>query len=155
MEKIMKKYIKYALVFLILGIVCGIFYREFTKAYDLANEYTTLGLAHTHFFVLGVAFVIIFGLVTDKLNKHSDKIFRASFITCSVGVMGAGIMIVVRGILDVLVKSENVVFQVSNGVSGAISGISGMFHAVLGAGIILMFVAWLRKDKNATVGGNA
>lgn len=151
----MKKYIKYALVFLILGIVCGVFYREFTKPYGLANEYTTLGLAHTHFFVLGVAFVLIFGLVADKLNKHDDKLFRVGFAVYSVGVLGAGIMIAVRGILDVLVKSEKVVFHVSTGVNGAISGISGIFHAVLGAGLILIFVAWLRKDKKPNTDVNA
>ena len=150
----MKKYIKYAFVFLILGIVCGVFYREFTKPYGLANEYTTLGLAHTHFLVLGVAFIMLFGLVADKLNKHSDKVFRAGFLTYSVGVLGAGSMIVVRGILDVLVKSEKVVFQVSSGANGAISGISGIFHAALGAGIILIFVAWLRKDRKPADGGN-
>lgn len=150
----MKKYIKYAFVFLLLGIVCGVFYREFTKPYGLANEYTTLGLAHTHFLVLGVAFVMLFGLVTDKLDKHSDKVFRAGFLTYSVGVLGAGSMIVVRGILDVLVKSEKVVFQVSSGANGTISGISGIFHAALGAGILLIFVAWLRKDKKPADGGN-
>lgn len=143
----MKKYIKYSLVFLILGIACGVFYREFTKAYDLANEYTTLGLAHTHFLVLGVAFILLFGLVTEKLSKNNDKLLKSGFVTYSVGVLGAGIMIVVRGILDILVKSEKVVFQVSNGANGAISGISGIFHAVLGVGIILIFVAWLRKDR--------
>ena len=63
-------------------------------------------------------------------------------------------MIVTRGILDVLVKSEQVVFQISGGANGAISGISGIFHAVLGAGIVIIFVAWLRKDKNQAVNGN-
>ena len=137
-----------------MGIACGVFYREFTKPYGLANEYTTLGLAHTHFLVLGVAFVLIFGLVADKLNKHNDKVFRAGFVTYSAGVLGAGIMIVVRGILDVLVKSEKIVFQVSSGANGAISGVAGIFHAVLGAGIILIFVAWLRKDSKKTDGDN-
>lgn len=143
----MKKYIKYSLVFLVLGIACGVFYREFTKAYGLSNEYTTLGLAHTHFLVLGVVFVILFGLVTDKLNKHDDKLFKSAFVTYSVGVLGTGIMIVARGILDVLVKSEKVMYQLSRGANGAISGISGLFHATLGLGIILIFIAWIRKDK--------
>lgn len=149
----MKKYVKYSFVFLILGIVCGVFYREFTKAFGLANEYTTLGLAHTHFLVLGVAFVLIFGIISDKLNKHGDKLFKAGFVMYATGVLGTGVMIVTRGILDVLVKSEQVVFQISAGANGAISGISGIFHAVLGAGIVIIFVAWLRKDKKA-VNGN-
>lgn len=150
----MKKFIKYSLVFLVLGIVCGIFYREFTKAYALANEYTTLGLAHTHFLVLGVAFVLLIGLVTDKLNKHDSKLFNRAFITYSVGVSGAGLMIVVRGIFDVLVKSNKTAFQVTGGANGAISGISGIFHAILGVGIILIFVSWLLKDKKTSTENN-
>lgn len=143
----MKKYIKLAFVFLMIGIGCGIFYREFSKAYALANEYTTLGLAHTHFLVLGVAFVILFGLVADKLNGRDDSLFKAAFLTYIVGVSGAGGMLVVRGITDVLVKSEKAVFQLSSGGNGAIAGVSGIFHAVLGIGFILIFVAWLRKIK--------
>lgn len=152
----MKKYIKYALVFLALGIACGVFYREFSKPYGLANQYTVLGLAHTHFLVLGVAFVLLIGLVTDKLNKHGDKLFRIGFCTYSVGVLGAGIMILVRGILDVLVKSPNVVYSLSSGANGALSGVAGIFHAVLGIGIVLVFVAWLKKEKSAAqpVGGS-
>ncbi len=40
----MKKYIKYAAVFLALGVVFGVFYREFSKAYGVVNTYATLGL---------------------------------------------------------------------------------------------------------------
>ena len=75
----MKKYIKYAAVFLALGLACGVFYREFSKAYGVVNVYTALGLAHTHFLVLGVAFALLVGLVTEKLGKGKDKLFRWAF----------------------------------------------------------------------------
>lgn len=143
----MKKYIKYAAVFLALGLACGVFYREFSKAYGVVNVYTTLGLAHTHFLVLGVAFTLLVGLVTEKLGKGKDKLFRWAFPLYSVGVLGAGLMMVARGVLDVLVKSEKIVYAVSDGANGAISGISGIFHAVLGAGLVLIFVSWLLKEK--------
>ena len=56
-------------------------------------------------------------------------------------------MMVARGVLDVLVKSDKIVYAVSDGANGAISGISGIFHAVLGAGLVLIFVSWLLKEK--------
>ncbi len=143
----MKKYIRYALVFLALGIICGVFFREFSKAYEVTNVYTTLGLVHPHFLVLGVAFILIIGLVTEKLAKGESKLFRAAFPVYSVGVLGTGIMLFVRGIFDVMVKSPTCDFAVSNGANGAISGVAGIFHAVLGVGLILIFTAWLLKDK--------
>lgn len=145
----MKKYIKYAVVFLALGLVCGVFYREFSKAYGVVNVYTTLGLAHPHFLVLGVAFPLLIGLVNEKLGNRGGKLFRWAFPLYSVGVLGAGLMLVARGILDVLAKSEKIVYAVSNGANGAIAGISGIFHAVLGVGLVLIFVSWLLKDKQS------
>ncbi len=143
----MKKYIKFALVFLAVGLICGVFYREFSKAYNVVNVYTTLGLAHTHFLVLGVAFTLIIGLITDKLNKHEEKLFKRAFVIYSAGVAGAGLMLVVRGVLDVLVKSDKIVYSVSSAADGVISGISGIFHALLGISLILIFISWLLKNK--------
>lgn len=145
----MKKYIKYAVIFLSLGIIFGVFYREFSKAYGVVNVYTTLGLAHTHFLVLGVAFILIIGLVTEKLQKHENKLFKWSFRIYSSGVLGAGLLMVTRGVLDVLEKSGKSDYTVSSGLNGAISGISGIFHAVLGIGLTLIFVSWLLKEKGS------
>lgn len=52
-------------------------------------------------------------------------------------------MLAVRGILDILVRSDKIQFAVSAGANGAIAGISGLFHAILGIGIVLIFVSWL------------
>ncbi len=146
----MKKYIKYALVFLGLGIACGIFFREFTKAYELENTYTTLGAVHPHFLVLGVAFILLIGLVTEKLSRGDTKLFRIGFPLYSVGVLGTGLMLLVRGIFDVLVKSPKVAFEMTKGASAAVSGVAGIFHTVLGAGLVIIFIAWLLKDKKST-----
>ena len=69
----MKKYIKFAIVFLVLGIVFGVFYREFSKAYGVVNTYTTLGLVHTHFLVLGMVLTLIIGLVSEKIDNYNKK----------------------------------------------------------------------------------
>lgn len=143
----MKKYVKYAAVFLALGIAFGVFYREFSKAYGVVNTYATLGLVHTHFLVLGVAFTLIIGLVDEKMGCGKRKLFNRAFYIYCAGVLGAGLMMAARGILDILVKSDKIVYVISDGANGAIAGISGLFHAVLGIGLVLIFVVWLYKKR--------
>lgn len=147
----MKQFIKYAAVFLALGLALGVFYREFSKAYGVVHTYTTLGLAHTHFLVLGTAFTLIIGLVTLYIGKQDDKLFIWAFRLYGTGVLGAGCMMAARGVLDVLVKSDKIVFAVSKGANGAISGLSGLFHAVLGVGLVLIFVAWLLNKRSGKI----
>ncbi len=43
-----KRYLIVSAVFLALGIIFGVFYREFSKAFGVVNVYTPLGLVHTH-----------------------------------------------------------------------------------------------------------
>lgn len=144
----MKKYIKYSAVFLALGIIFGVFYREFSKAYGIVNTYSPLGLVHTHFLVLGVAFTLIIGLVNEKNGGRNEKLFKWAFNVYCAGVLGAGIMMSARGIIDILIKSDKIVYELSDGANGALAGISGLFHAVLGVGLVLIFVSWLLNKKS-------
>lgn len=143
----MKKFVKTALVFLAVGLLCGVFYREFSKGFGVTNQYLTLGLVHPHFLVLGVLFTLVIGLVADKLSKCESKLFKGGFITYLAGVSGAGAMLLVRGTLEILEKSTKSDFIITTGANGAISGIAGIFHAALGVGIVLIFIALLLKDK--------
>lgn len=145
----MRKFIKYAAVFFAAGIVGGVFFREFSKAYGAVNVYTVLGLVHPHFLVLGGLFTLVIGLVTDRLNRGKNILFKNAFLIYVAGVSCTGIMLLVRGILDVLVRYNG--FTLSKGANGAISGITGIFHAILGVGILLIFLSWLLKDKTETV----
>ncbi|MGN0804051.1 MAG: DUF2871 family protein [Candidatus Coproplasma sp.] len=143
----MKKFVKISLVFLAVGLACGVFYREFSKAFGVTNQYLTLGLVHPHFLVLGVIMTLVLGLVSDKLSKTESKLFKAGLITYLTGVSGSGAMLLVRGSLEILEKSAKSSFVFTSGANGAISGIAGIFHAVLGVGIVLIFIALLLKDK--------
>ena len=55
-------------------------------------------------------------------------------------------MLIVRGILDLLVKA-NVITTLSSGINGIIYGISGIFHVILGISLVLIFVVWIKKNK--------
>lgn len=49
----MKRYMNPTLLYAILAMVGGVFYREFTKFNGFTAK-TTLGVVHTHYFLLGI-----------------------------------------------------------------------------------------------------
>ena len=63
----MKRHIKFALIYAILAMVFGVFYREFTKAYDFIGD-TALSKIHTHLFLLGMVMFLLVALFDDKLH---------------------------------------------------------------------------------------
>ena len=119
----MKRYINYAIVYAVLALV---FYREFTKMNDYI-AWTTLSVVHTHYFILGMMFFLILGLVSMNMNL---KINRA-VLFYNIGLNLTVIMLVVRGIVQVL--DLNVVLVV-------ISGIAGIGHIILGFSLILILL---------------
>lgn len=122
----MKRYINYAIVYAVLALVGGVFYREFTKINDYA-VWTTLSVVHTHYFILGMMFFLILGLVSMNINL---KINRA-VLFYNVGLNLTAIMLVVRGIVQVLGL---------NVVSAAISGIADIGHIILVVSLILILL---------------
>lgn len=142
----MKKYIKIAAVFAALGICGGVFYREFTKFHGVPNEFSVLGLVHPHFLVLGVILMLIIGLLNEYLSIEG-RLPKAGLVCYIVGTAGAGVMLFVRGIFDVLGK-VNEEFSVSKGMNGMVSGIAGLFHIVLGTGLVMLFISWLKSKSD-------
>lgn len=122
----MKRYINYAIVYAVLALVGGVFYREFTKMNDY-TAWSTLSVVHTHYFILGTMFFLILGLVSMNMNL---KINRA-VLFYNIGLNLTVIMLVVRGIVQVL--DLNVVLVV-------ISGIAGIGHIILGVSLILILL---------------
>ena len=101
-------------------------YREFTKMDDYTG-WTTLSVVHAHYFILGMMFFLILGSVSMNMNL---KINRA-VLFYNVGLNLTAIMLVVRGIVQVL--GFNV-------VSALISGIAGIGHIILGVSLILILL---------------
>ena len=121
------------------------FIESFLKLLGVVNTYTPLGLGHPHMLVLGCLVILLIGLVATRLNKEEDKLFKISLIGYQVGVCFTSLMLVIRGIFDVLNKGNG--FVISSSLNGALSGISGLAHITLGVFIILIFVSLLRKNK--------
>lgn len=121
-----KRYINYSIVYAVLVMVGGVFYREFTKMNGY-TAWTTLSVVHTHYFILSMMFFLILGLISMNINL---KINRA-VLFYNIGLNLTAIMLVVRGIVQVLG------FKV---VSAFISGVAGIGHTILGVSLILILL---------------
>lgn len=140
----MKKYLKIATFFAALGIAGGVFYREYSKFKGVDNGFNILGLVHPHFLVLGVIMVLVLGLVICYMKPQS-KLLKPGLICYCTGTAGAGIMLFIRGIIDIQTKVSE--YILSKGLHYAVSGISGMFHIAFGVGFVLILIALLKAKE--------
>lgn len=131
----MKKYLNIALIYAIAAMAGGIFYREFTKYNDFTGV-TALGKVHPHLFLLGMLVFLIVALFAGQYDLEHRKAFRAFLWTYHIGVPLTAVMLLVRGVTQVLGLS------LSPGISAAISGIAGIGHILTGVGIILLLVTF-------------
>lgn len=122
----MKRYINYSIVYAAIALVGGVFYREFTKINDYTS-WTTLSVVHTHYFILGMMFFLVLGVVSTCVHFKSNR----AVLFYNIGFNLTAIMLVVRGIVQVLGL---------NVVSAAISGIAGIGHIILGVSLILILL---------------
>lgn len=94
------------------------------------NDYTawtTLFVVHTHYFILGMMFFLILGLISMNMNL---KINRA-VLFYNIGLNLTAITLIVRGIIQVLDL---------NVVSTLISGIAGIGHILLGISLFMILL---------------
>lgn len=128
----MKRYINTALLYAVLAMVGGVFYREFTKFNGFTAK-TTLSVVHTHYFLMGMVFFLLLLLLEKTLSFTGAKTGRV-LIVYHVGLNLTAVMLVVRGVVQVLGT------PLSSGASAAISGIAGIGHILLGVSLILLLL---------------
>ena len=138
----MKRHIKVALVYAVLAMVCGVFYREFTKAMDFTGI-TALSKLHVHLFMLGMVVFLLLALFDGKFGLQKHKLYIPFMIAYNAGIGIMCVMLLVRGIYDVVGGDVP---------DGAISGIAGIGHILVAAGIVLFFCMLLlslrKKDSS-------
>ena len=125
----MKRHLKFAFVYAVLAMVCGVFYREFTKAMGFTGV-TALGKLHVHLFLLGMVVFLMVALFDEKFGLQKHKLYIPFMITYNAGVGIMCIMLLVRGIFDVVGGEAP---------DGAISGVAGIGHILVAVGIVLFF----------------
>lgn len=138
----MRKLFTAASVYLGLGLIAGVFYREFTRAMDFTGT-TQLNTLHTHLLVLGTFFYLI-ALALDKSFGFSQiKGFGGWFILHNVGIVWTTGFMVANGIVHV--------------VSGAdawgpmYSGMAGLGHIILTVSFVWFFVLVNKAMKRTGV----
>lgn len=128
----MKRLFYASFAYMIVGVLSGLFYREFTKANDFpSGEFTQLGLAHTHLLTLGFIVLLIVLALEKVFSFSKSPLFSWFFWVYNAGVILTSTMLIVHGSMTVLGQES----------SAAIAGIAGLGHIALSAGMVLLFLA--------------
>lgn len=139
----MKRYMNLSLVYAVLTMVGGVFYREFTKFNGFTGK-TTLGVVHPHYFLLGMVFFLLLLLLEKNFGFTGPKTGRV-LAAYQVGLNLTTVMFVVRGVTQVLGTN------LSAGMTAAISGMAGISHIILGVSLVVLLVQ-IRRSVAAAEG---
>ncbi|MFD7029001.1 DUF2871 domain-containing protein [Streptomyces sp. NPDC059917] len=137
----MRKTFYAAHVYMIIGVISGLYYRELTKAYDFTGE-TQLAVVHTHLLALGMlGLLIVLGL--DKVfslsgTKHFDYFFW--FYNAGIAITCASMTY--RGTQTVLGHKVPELFSL----------VGGLGHIILTVGLILLFTLLGKRVKEHVEG---
>ncbi len=127
----MKKLFYAAFTYMVIGVLSGLFYREFTKGKDFSGA-TQLSVVHTHLLTLGFIVLLIVLILEKLFSLSKSRLFGWFFWTYNAGLVLTAAIMVVHGMLQV---------NGSTDVSAAIPGIAGLGHIFLSAGMVFLFLA--------------
>lgn len=128
----MKRYMDRALLYAILAMVGGVFFREFTKLNGFVGQ-TALGVVHTHYFLLGMVMFLLLMLFERSFSFTGPKTGRV-LVAYQVGLNLTAVMLAMRGAIQVLG------IELSSGMDAAVSGVSGIGHILLGVSLVLLLL---------------
>lgn len=129
----MKKYLNLSVVYLGIGLILGVFFREFTKINGFTDK-TILSALHGHALVLGFIFFLIV-LILDKLFKISEvKYFTKWIVLYNISLSYVICTLLVRGIGQVL----------GSDLAG-LNHIAGLGHGMLGISLIWFIIILYKR----------
>ncbi|MER7014745.1 DUF2871 domain-containing protein [Saccharopolyspora sp. NPDC000359] len=129
----MKKLYWAALVYMVLGLAAGMYYRELTKVQEFTGDTQLAGL-HTHLLALGMLFFLVVLALDKAFGLSGNRLFTLFFWFYNAGLALTAAMMAVHGTMTV--------FGVAS--SAAISGIAGLGHILVTLGLVHLFLG-LRK----------
>ena len=133
----MKRYINSALLYAVLAMAGGVFYREFSKFNGFTGR-TSLGLVHTHYFMLGMFFFLLLLMLEKTFSFTTAKTGRVLAVY-HIGLNLSAVMLLVRGVTQVLGLS------LSSPLTASISGVAGIGHILLGVSLVLLLLQLKRS----------
>lgn len=121
-----------ALVYAVVAMGFGVFYREFTKFSDFTGQ-TNLSFLHTHYFLLGMFFFLVL-MLSEKAFSFSDQTTGKLLAVYQIGLNLTGLGFLLRGLTQVQGT------ELSRGLDASISGIAGIGHILMGVCLVLLLL---------------
>lgn len=128
----MKRYMNTAVIYAVLAMIGGVFYREFTKFQGYTGK-TTLSVVHTHYFMLGT-FLFLMLLLLEKSFSFTEKKTKMNLLFYHIGLNLTCVMFMVRGV------TQTLEVNLSKAMNAAISGIAGIGHILLGISLVFLLL---------------
>ena len=129
----MKKLYFASFVYLVIGLLSGVFAREYAKSKGILGS-TLLNLLHTHTLVLGFLFFLIALALAKSFAFHKVKGFNMWFIVHNIGLILTLSSLATRGLL-----------QLNGADFKGLTYIIGLSHSLIGLTLI-WFMMLLKKS---------
>ncbi|WKD61914.1 hypothetical protein CCICO_09535 [Corynebacterium ciconiae DSM 44920] len=127
----MRKLSTLAAVYLGIGLIAGVYYREFTRLHDYDGD-TQLSTVHTHALVLGVIVPLVLIALSASISIDTHRRFTAFFITYTVALTWM--------IAHMIIKGSWQVLNPTGEYPAALAGISGIGHILMTVALILLLM---------------
>lgn len=128
-----KRYLNTAILYAILAMIFGVFYREFTKFNHFTGK-TNLSVMHTHYFLLGMFFFLFLMLLEQNFGFSSQPNIGKLLVTYQLGLNITALGFLMRGLTQVWGTT------LSRTMDASISGIAGIGHILMGVSLILLLL---------------
>lgn len=134
----MKKIMNTSLIYFVLAMAGGVFYREFTK-WNGYTEPTTLGVLHVHLLVMGTIMFLLIALFAKVTDLEKNSLFKKFFVLYNVALPFMVVMMLIRGIVQVLA------IDLGKMGNGMLSGFAGLSHIAMMTALLMFLVAVKRE----------
>lgn len=134
----MKKIMNTSLIYFVLAMAGGVFYREFTK-WNGYTEPTTLGVLHVHLLVMGTIMFLLIALFAKITDLEKNSLFKKFFVLYNVALPFMVVMMLIRGIVQVLA------IDLGKMGNGMLSGFAGLSHIAMMVSLLMLLIA-LKKE---------
>lgn len=137
----MKKMIHISIIYLIFGLVTGLFYHE-AAYYTSFEGVSTLRLVHGHALILGTLFSLVLPLFMKVFSIENQKYFHSFLYTYHTGLVITLGFMSIRGIVQLFS------LPITKFWDHMIGGLAGIGHIILTIGMFFLFRTLLSAVKD-------